>query len=163
VVDTDIKAVIWNDRGRRKEVLAGYYTGIGEDNCSRIESAALDGARNYISSGSQYAVNALIVYDKFCVIQKLNWAVDMIGKQELRKAGRDENKELIELMHCRQRFVLLRRKDKLTPKQASHASHLERLCRINEPIYKAMLLKESFLEVYDYKEDLARAEGYLRG
>lgn len=158
VVDTDIKAVIWNDRGRRREVLDRYYTAIGEDNCKTIESVALDGARNYINSSSRYAVNALIVYDKFHVMQKLNWAVDMVRKQELRKARKDENKELVELMHCRQRFVLLKRKDKLTPTQASH---LERLCRINEPIYKAMLLKESFLKVYDYN-DSRRAEKYLR-
>ena len=61
----------------------------------------------------------------------------MARKQELRKARKDENKESIELMHCRQRFVLLKRKDKLARKQASH------------------------LERYDYK-DPARAEEYLR-
>ena len=110
VVDTDIKAVIWNDRGRRREVLDRYYTAIGEDNCSNIESVALDGARNYISSTSRYAVNATIVYDKFHVVQKLNWAVDMVRKQELRQARKEDNEELIELMHCRQRFVLLKRK-----------------------------------------------------
>ena len=29
----------------------------------------------------------------------------------------------------------------------------EKLCQINEPIYKAMLLKESFLEVYSCKDE----------
>jgi len=53
----------------------------------------------------------------------------------------------------------LKRKDKFTRKQTFH---LERLCRINEPICKAMLLKESFLEVYDYNKP-ARAEKYFRG
>jgi len=117
--------------------LARYYAGIGKDNCSKIESVALDEARNYISSGSQYAVSALIAYGRFCAVEKLNRAADMARKQELRKARKDENKESIELMHCRQRFVLLKRKDKLARKQASH------------------------LEKYDYK-DPARAEEYLR-
>ncbi len=157
VVDVDERAVIWNDRGRKTEVLDRYYTGIGEDNCKRIESVALDGARTFISSTGKYAVNALIVYDKFHIIQKLNWAVDMTRKQELRKARKENNDELIELINCRQRFILLKNKTNLSEKQADY---LKRLCEVNEPIYKAMLLKESFLRVYDYElpED---AQGYL--
>lgn len=159
VVDTDEKAVIWNDQGRRMEVLDRYYEAIGEDNCNAVESVALDGARTYISSTARYAVNATIVYDKFHVIQKLNWAVDMVRKQELRKARKDENKELVELMNCRQRFILLKKKGNLSEKQSSY---LQRLCQLNEPIYKAMLLKESFLGIYDY-DDPTEAESYLRG
>ena len=159
VVDTDERTVIWNDRGRKTEVLDRYYAGIGEDSCRRIESVALDGARTYISSTNKYAVNALIVYDKFHIIQKLNWAVDMARKQELRKARKENNDELIGLMNCRQRFILLKNKNNLTESQAGY---LKRLCEINEPIYKAMLLKESFLRVYDY-ESPEEAQGYLEG
>lgn len=159
VVDADERAVIWNDKGRKTEVLDRYYAGIGEGNCQRIESVALDGARTFISSTVKYAVNALIVYDKFHIIQKLNWAVDMARKQELRKARKENNNELIDLTNCRQRFILLKNKNNLTKNQAGY---LKRLCEINEPIYKAMLLKESFLRVYDYQtpED---AQSYLEG
>jgi len=157
VVDVDEKAVIWNDRGRKTEVLDRYYTGIGTDACERIESVALDGARTYISSTNKYAVNALVVYDKFHIMQKLNWAVDMTRKQELRKARKEDNDELIGLMNCRQRFILLKNKNNLTESQAGY---LKRLCEINEPIYKAMLLKESFLRAYDY-ESPEEAQCYL--
>src|SRR3989338_9191142 len=44
---------------------------VGTDACERIESVALDGARTYISSTNKYAVNALVVYDKFHIMQKL--------------------------------------------------------------------------------------------
>lgn len=159
VVDADERAVIWNDRGRKTEVLDRYYVGIGEDNCKRIESVALDGARTFIGSTVKYAVNALIVYDKFHIVQKLNWAVDMARKQELRKARKDNNDELIGLMNCRQRFILLKNKNNLTENQAGY---LKRLCEINEPIYKAMLLKESFLKVYDC-ETPEEAQSYLEG
>jgi len=159
VVDVDQKAVIWNDRGRRTAVLDRYYTAIGKDACQKIESVALDGARAFINSTNHYAQNAMIVYDKFHIMQKLNWAVDMTRKQELRKARKDDNAELVELINCKQRFVLLKKRSKLTEKQAGY---LERLCQINEPIYKAMLLKESFLGVYDYNDPL-EAESYLRG
>ena len=83
----------------------------------------------------------------------------MVRKQELRKARKDENKELIELISCRQRFILLKKKSKLTQKQSGY---LQKLCQINEPIYKAMLLKESFVGVYEY-ENPDEAKEYLEG
>lgn len=92
-------------------------------------------------------MNAMIVYDKFHIIQKLNWAVDMTRKQELRKARKENNTDIVELTNCRQRFILLKKKSNLSDKQAQY---LQKLCELNEPIYKAMLLKESFLKVYDY-------------
>lgn len=146
VVDVDRKAVIWNDRGRKTEILDKYYEGIGQNACGRIESVALDGARTYISSTTKHAVNATIVYDKFHIRQKLNWAVDMARKQELRKARKENNHELIDLINCRQRFILLKNKSNLTKNQTDY---LNKLCEINKPIYEAMLLKESFLQVYE--------------
>lgn len=154
VIDTDIKKVIWNGQGRKAEVLDKYYQGIGQENCEKIESVALDGARTYISSTSQYAVKALIVCDKFHVIQKLNMAVDTVRRQELRKARVARQDDVVEMMNCHQRFILLKNKANLTEKQAGH---LKRLCEINEPIYKAMLLKDSFQEVYmQNSEETAR-------
>lgn len=150
VIDTDIKKVIWNGQGRKAEVLDKYYEGIGRENCEKIESVALDGARTYISSTSRYAVEALIVYDKFHVIQKLNMAVDTVRRQELHKARVSKRDDLVEMMNCHQRFILLKNKANLTEKQAEH---LKRLCEINEPIYKAMLLKDSFQEVYSHSEE----------
>jgi transposase len=145
VIDTDRRLVVWNDKGRKAEVLDRYYDGIGQDNCQKIESVALDGARTYISSTQRHAVNALIVYDKFHIMQKLNNTVDTVRKQELNKAKKNGDDRVVELTNCRQRFVLLKNKSKLTERQAQH---LAELCKINEPIYKAMLLKESFLEIY---------------
>lgn len=115
---------------------------------------ALDGARTYISSTNKYAVNALVVYDKFHIMQKLNNAVDAVRLSELHKARLEKNEELIELINCKQRFILLKKRINLTENQSQH---LDQLCEINKPIYKAMLLKESFLEVYT-KNSIEEAE-----
>jgi len=157
VIDVDKRLVIWNDKGRKAEVLDRYYAGIGEEGCQRIESVALDGAKHYIRSTNRYAVNAVIVYDKFHLMQKLNGAVDQVRKEELRRARADENNELIELINCRQRFILFKNKNKLSEKQANY---LQRLCEINQPIYQAMLLKESFLQIYSYR-DIEEVKAYL--
>jgi len=151
VVDTDRKLIIWNEKGRKSEVLNEYFQGIGEESCGKIESVALDGARHYISSSNHYAVNALIVYDKFHIMQKLNNAVDAVRKHELRKARTERNNELVDLISCKQRFILLKNKANLSSRQYSY---LHQLCELNEPIYKAMLLKESFLTVYSCNNEI---------
>ena len=150
VVDVDEKVVTWNDKGRKAEVLNRYYESLGQENCRKIETVALDGARTYISSTTNYAINAMIVLDRFHATQKVSKALDQVRRDELRKARKNENEELIELTNCKQRFILLKNKANLTNKQSVM---LQRLCEINEPIYKAMLLKESFVATYDLKTE----------
>lgn len=158
VVDVNEKVVTWNDKGRKAEVLNRYYESLGQENCRKIETVALDGARTYISSTTNHAINAMIVLDRFHATQKASKALDQVRRDELRKARKNENEELIELTNCKQRFILLKNKSKLTDRQSVM---LQRLCEINEPIYKAMLLKESFLATYELKtEDDAIAHLY---
>lgn len=158
VIDTDKRVVVWNDKGRKAEVLDRYYEGLGAEKCQEIESVALDGARTYISSTNRYAVNALVVYDKFHVVQKLNKTVDAVRKEELRKARKNGDDQVVELTNCRQRFILLKNKSNLTEKQNKY---LETLCQINKPIYQAMLLKEAFLQVYS-QENQEQAKDFLQ-
>jgi transposase len=155
VIDVDIRKVIWNAKGRTAEVLDKYYGSIGKDNSAKIESVALDGAMTYISSTAKNAPNALIVYDKFHVVQRLNTTVDTVRKLELRKARKEERTDLIEMMDCKQRFILLKKKGNLTENQKER---LDRLCALNDPIYKAMLLKESFLQVYTMPDETSAEE-----
>jgi Transposase and inactivated derivatives len=150
VVDVDTKVVTWNDKGRKAEVLNRYYESLGKENCQKIETVALDGARTYISSTTDHAVNALIVLDRFHATQKASKALDQVRRDELSKARKNNNEELIELTNCKQRFILLKNRNKLSDKQSAI---LQRLCEINQPIYKAMLLKESFVSVYNLKDE----------
>lgn len=157
VIDTDKKVVTWNEKGRKSEVLNKYYESLGKENCEKISSVALDGAKTYISSTKNNATNALIVLDKFHAIQKVNNAADRVRKDELRNARKDEDEELIKLTNCKQRFILLKNKNRLSGKQSAM---LNRLCEINQPIYKAMLLKESFLQTYEC-ENIEKAEEHI--
>lgn len=157
VIDTDEKVVTWNEKGRKSEVLDKYYESLGKDGCAAIESAAMDGAKTYISSTKKYAINAVIVLDRFHAVQKANAAADQVRQDELRKARRYNNEELIALTNCKQRFILLKKKDNLSQGQSVN---LKKLCEINRPIYKAMLLKESFLQTYDF-ENIKDAENHI--
>jgi len=158
VVDVDEKVITWNAQGRKAEVLDRYYDSLGKDNCEKIESVALDGARTYISSSQKHAVNALIVLDRFHGTQKVIKAIDQIRKNELRKARKNEDEELIKLTNCKQRFVLMKNKKNRTSRQSAT---LDRLCEINQPIYLGMLLVERFLQIYELPcEDEAIAHIY---
>ena len=157
VIDVDKKVLTWNAKGRKAEVLDRYYKSLGEGNCEAIESAAIDGAKTYISSTKKYAINALIVLDRFHATQKANKAADQVRRDELRKARKNENEELVKLTNCKQRFILLKNKKNLSERQSVT---LEKLCKINQPIYKAMLLKESFLQIYEC-ETIEEAEKHV--
>lgn len=157
VIDTDEKVVTWNEKGRTSEVLDHYYESLGEKNCRAIESVAMDGAKTFISSTKKNAINALIVLDRFHVAQKVANAVDQIRRNELSKARKNKNDKLIALTNCKQRFILLKKKKNLTKRQSLS---LNKLCKINQPIYKALLLKEDFLQVYEF-ENVEAAEQHL--
>jgi transposase len=143
VVDIDKRTVIWNDDGRGKEVLDGFYTALGKKNSNKIKAVASDGARGYIASTKEHAEHALIVLDHFHVKKYLNDAVDTVRKQELQTARSQNNKELTAMLHCNKRFILMQ--NKVTDKKRDL---LEKLAQLNQGVYQALLLKEQFLSIY---------------
>jgi transposase len=148
VVDIDRRVVIWNHNKHGKTVLDAFYGSLTEKERVAIEVVACDGASGFLSSSRQYAENALIVLDHFHVKAYLSAALEDVRKQELAKAKKDKAQdELVGLLHCKQRFILLRNKPSRKKTQV-----LKRLEQLNEPVYKAMLLKEQFTTIYEFRK-----------
>lgn len=147
VVDIEKRQVIWNNNGRGKATLDAFYHKLGKEGCDKIEAVASDGARGFLSSTKEYLKNAVIVLDHFHVKKYLNDAVDTIRKEELRKARQQEQEELSKALHCNKRFILMQ--NTVSDKKRDL---LERLSVLNERVYKAMLLKEQFLTIYQAGE-----------
>jgi len=148
VVDIDLRAVIWNHDKHGKTVLDTFYESLTPKERAAIEVVACDGAKGFLSSSRHYAENALIVLDHFHVKAYLSAALDDVRKQELAKAKKDAaQEELAGILHCKQRFILLRNKPSRKKTQT-----LKRLEQLNEPVYKAMLLKEQFATIYEYRQ-----------
>lgn len=143
VVDIEKRKVIWNHNGRGKSTLDAFFKTLGKDNASKIDAVACDGARGFLSSIKQHAKNALIVLDHFHVKSYLNDALDTVRKEQLRKARQDENTELADLLHCRKKFILMQGRSSKRQRNILH-----QLAELNNVVYRAMLLKEQFLEVY---------------
>ena len=157
VIDIEKRKVIWNHNGRGKYVLGTFYRKLGPEGCENIQAVASDGARGFLSSTKDFAKNALIVLDHFHVKKSLNDALDTVRKEELRKARKENNDELSQILHCNQRFILMQSK---TSKRKMDV--LNKLAVLNERIYQAMLLKEQFLAVYKTK-DQKTARTNLKG
>ncbi len=143
VIDIDQRKVIWNCDGRGKQTMDVFFGDLGVEKSNQIRAAARDGARGYLSLIKQHAKNALIVLDHFHVKSYLNDAVDSVRKEELRKARQGKSTELADLLHCRKRFILMQGK----PSKRQRTG-LDQLAKLNDTVYRAMLLKEQFLEVY---------------
>lgn len=143
VVDIERRKVIWNHDSRSKSVLESFYKALGEESCADIKAVASDGARGFLAATQEHAKNALIVLDHFHVKKSLNDAVDMVRKEELAKARKTEDAELADLLHCKKKFILMQNKQ-----TKRRENILEKLADLNEPIYRAMLLKEQFLAIY---------------
>jgi len=148
VVDIDKRAVIWNHDKHGKTVLDTFYESLTKEERAAIEVVACDGAKGFLSSSRHYAENALIVLDHFHVKAYLSAALEDVRKQELAKAKKDKSQEeLAGILHCKQRFILLRNKPSRKKTQV-----LRRLEQLNEPVYKAMLLKEQFATIYEFRD-----------
>lgn len=143
VVDIEKRKIIWNHDSRGKSVLDAFYESLGPDKCAKIEAVASDGARGFLSSTQEHAKNALIVLDHFHIKSYLNDAVDTVRKEELSNARKSEDAELASMLHCKERFILM--KNSQTPRRENF---IQKLAELNESIYKAMLLKEQFLSIY---------------
>lgn len=152
VIDTDLRKVVWNCDGRTKETIDKHYKEIGYIASSNIQTAAMDGANAYMNSTKEHALFALIIYDKFHIIQKLNNAIDIVRRTELRKPSNSSDRFIYDHLHSRKRFILVRSPKNITSKQNDL---LQKLCSKNKSIFKAIMLKEYFYEIYncnDYHE-----------
>jgi transposase len=143
VVDIEKRKVIWNHNGRGKSTLDVFFKALGKENALKIEAVACDGAKGFLSSIKQHAENALIVLDHFHVKSYLNEALDTVRKEELRKARKNNDASLADLLHCRKRFILLQGNS-----SKRQQNILDQLAALNDVVYRAMLLKEQFLEIY---------------
>jgi transposase len=80
----------------------------------------------------------------------LNDAFDTIRKEELKKARKEKDGELADILHGNKRFILMQNKA-----SSKKVNLLETLSRINQRVFEALLLKDQFLSVYTAPDRLA--------
>jgi transposase len=152
VSDLDRRQVIWVGRGREKATGAAFFAALGPQKTARLECVAMDMSPAYLAAVEEAAPQAVVVYDRFHIMQYLNEAVDEVRREEQRKADR-AGKEVLK----NKRWILLRREKDLP---MSQRMALWELLLLNENIALSHLLKEDFTTLFECK-DLPQAARFL--
>lgn len=144
VSDIDRRMVIWVSEGKDKESLDEFFKIIGPERCSRIQTVAKDMHKPYIASCQEFIPQALEVADPFHVVKKLNEVLDSCRKElvESAETSKSEKKNLKEM-----NWVIRYKQENMSTRTMSKLNQLERL---NEPLYRAYLHKESFFEFFTF-------------
>lgn len=144
VSDIDRGMVIWVSEGNRKESLDEFFKILGPERCSKIETVSKDLHKPYIASCQEFIPQALEVADPFHVVKKLNEVMDSCRRELIESADtpKPEKKGLKEM-----NWVIRYKQENMSEKTQSKLGQLEKL---NEPLYKAYLHKESFFEFFTF-------------
>ncbi len=130
--------------GRGYEETSNSLSSLGKERLSKIGFVSLDMWDPYIKAVNEQCPNAKLVFDKFHVVKKVNEALDSVRKTEFAKASKEEKHNM-----KRKRRIILRRNDNLNESQKES---LNELMQNNDKLYKAYLLKEQILSIFDDKE-----------
>lgn len=142
VYDLKHKRLIWSGEGRSLETLARFFNEHEEALKGRIKGICCDMWQPYIDMIKLRLPDAVLVFDKFHVVQKLLQAVDTVRRDEAHELKKT-NPELLK----KTRHIWLKNPENLTDKQRARLGHLEQL---NLRTNRAYLLKESFREFWSY-------------
>lgn len=143
VYDLPRKRLIWSGEGRRKEALEAFFSSLGEERTAALEGVCCDMWQPYIDVIKDRAPQAVLVFDKFHIVQHLTQAVDQVRRDEIREKGL-AHKTLM----AKTRYIWLKNPWNLTETQALRLGELEHL---NLKINRAYLLKELFRHFWDYR------------
>jgi len=144
VVNHDTGRLIWAGEGRSGQTLHRFFDQIGEEAASQIEHVTMDMAAGYIGVVRERAPKAEIVFDRFHVAQLASNAVDEVRRSLVRKLQGSEAASALK----KTRWALLKNPGRLQTKQREK---LAELARINSPLYRAYLLKETLAAALDYR------------
>lgn len=140
VLDLESGQVLWSGEGRRAETLIPFLQKLKRCRAP-IEAVAMDMWQPYFVAVKKVFPEATIVHDPFHIVQMVNRAIDN-GQRELAKL-------LPKTIRCRRglRFVLLRAHETLDERGLKI---LQELMTINQPLYRAYLLKEQLRQLWSF-------------
>lgn len=146
VSDLERKRAIWfGGKDRSEESLDLFYRWLGEKKSRRVQLAVMDMWKAFHNSTRRQAPQAAILFDKFHVLRHLNEALDKIRKREYaRLSGKDRG------FIKGQKYTLLSRRENLNKEGRSA---LRTLLKANKRLNVAYLLKESFGQLWEYRQE----------
>ncbi len=146
VSDLERKRPIWfGGKDRSEESMDLFFKWLGVKKSRKVQLAVMDMWKAFHNSTRRQASQAAILFDKFHVLRHLNEALDKIRKSEYaRLSGKDRR------FIKGQKYTLLSRRENLT---REGRSALRTLLEANKRLNVAYLLKESFAQLWEYRQE----------
>ena len=137
---------IWfGGKDRSEASMIEFYDCLGPKKTKDIRLAVMDMWRPFRTATNLRAPQAAILFDKFHVIRHLNDALDKVRKAEYARLSGNDRRYI-----KGQKYVLLSHKENLT---ADSRKSLKILLAANKRLNTAYLLKESFGQLWSYKNE----------
>ena len=147
VADLDLQRPIWlNGAGRKEEDLDCFFADIGPKLPGTIRLAVMDMWKPFRNSTVRHAPQASIIYDKFHILRHLADALDAVRRSEYKRVT-DKDRRFIK----GQRYTLLSHRANL---ELDGKRSLQLLLKANRRLHKAYLLKESFGQLWSYRNPI---------
>jgi transposase len=151
VVDHERGRVVWAAKGKSAATLKRFFEELGPERCSQLEAVTIDLSQAYIKAVTEATPEAKLIFDRFHVQRLLHEALDQTRREEVHKATSKEERAALKGT----RWSLQKREWNLT---AADVQTLEELERVNQPIFRAHMLKESLVTILDGRQvNVARA------
>ncbi len=146
VSDLARKRPIWfGGKDRSEESMDLFFGWLGAQKSRKVQLAVMDMWKAFHNSTRRHAPQAAILFDKFHVLRHLNEALDKIRKSEYaRLSGQDRR------FIKGQKYTLLSRRENLNKEGRSA---LRTLLKANKRLNIAYLLKESFGQLWEYRQE----------
>lgn len=153
VYDLERSRLVWAGENRDAETMQRFFAWLGKRRARSIRIVCCDMWAVYVDAVREHLPEALLVFDRFHIVQHLNRAVDEVRRQAWRAMSGPEKAAF-----KRTRWLWLKNPWNLKPKEKRR---LSALVKRNLPIVRAYYLKEAFQRFWDYLQP-GRAERYLR-
>jgi transposase len=157
VVDHVSGRVVWAGKDRKAKTLLRFFRALGPERAAQLEAISADMWEPYLMVIRRKAPQARIIFDRFHLVRHLNNALTKVRQQLIRDADPKTRRDLKNT-----RFPVLKLPGSRTPEDRRV---LEEQVRGNRALYRAMLLKDDFMDLYSYqREGWARRflHGWLR-
>ena len=150
VVDHDSGRLLWMHPGRTKRSLGRFFERLGPDGCARLELVSADGADWIAEVVALNAPQAKRCMDPFHVVKWGIEALDDTRRQVAAEARRTGQADLAKALGAGCRFALWKNPEHLNTNQQATLADIE---RINQPVFRAYLLKEQLRAVFQRDGD----------
>jgi len=134
--------VIWAGVGRSGETLRQFFDELGAERSAALEVISVDMCQVYIDVVRERAPEAVLVFDRFHVQRLAHDALDEVRRSQVRELKGTEEGQAIK----KSRWALQKNPWHLTTGQHQKLADVQ---RVNRPLYRAYLLKETLCDILD--------------